>query len=424
MSAPVRPFRFLHCADLHLDSPIKGVSAVDQRVGDVLREATFQAFDNVIDFAVREQVDLLIIAGDVYDGADRSLRAQLRFRDGLARAAEAGVHCFVSHGNHDPLDGWQVDLKLPERVHRFGDQVESVVITRDDTALVEVSGISYPTRDVQESLCGRFSRGDAAPFAIGVLHCNVGGNAEHDNYAGCNLEELAAVGLDYWALGHIHARQILRDREPAVVYPGNTQGRSIREQGPRGCYLVEVYEGGRLDTHFIATDAVRWFQRDIDIGALTGIDDLLSMTDSIRQQVRDEAEGRPAMLRLMLVGRGGLHGELRHESQRVDLLEQLRENESDREDFVWVEKLRDETRPAIDIPQRREVEDFVGDFLRSAERLRRADDPAEAIRGLLAARKEHRAIAQELEGLDENELIAMLAGAEALGLDLLLEGNT
>jgi len=423
MSAPVRPFRFLHCADLHLDSPIKGVSAVDQRVGDVLREATFQAFENVIDIAVREQVDLLIIAGDVYDGADRSLRAQLRFRDGLARAAEAGVHCFIAHGNHDPLDGWQVDLKLPERVHRFGDQVESIVVTRDDAPLVEVSGISYPTRDVRENLSKRFTRGDAAPFAIGVLHCNVGGHAEHDNYAGCGLEDLAAVGLDYWALGHIHAREILRNREPAVVYPGNTQGRSIREQGPRGCYLAEVHDGGHLDTHFIATDAVRWFQRDIDIGSLQGIDDLLAAADSIRQQVRGEAEGRPAMLRLTLVGRGGLRGELRHESQRTDLLEQLREHEADREDFVWIEKLRDESRPALDIARRREVEDFVGDFLRGAEQLRHQENAAEAIRELLAGRKEHRAIAQEIEGVDDDELMEMLARAEALGLDLLLDGN-
>ena len=414
-------FRFLHCADLHLDSPFEGIQADDPEIAAVLRDATFKAFERVVDVGRERHVDFLIVSGDVYDGADRSLRAQLKFRDALHRAAEAGIECFVAHGNHDPLDGWEADLKMPERVHRFGgDDVEMIPIVRDGEEVVHVYGISYLVREVRQNLASRFRREEDTPFAIGVLHCNVGGDTNHDNYAPCLMDDLTAAGMDYWALGHIHTANVLKENRPCIVYPGNTQGRSVRETGARGCCLVEVDEAGQIRHEFIETDAVRWFEETVDIAELETLDDLLNELDDTRESVRSRADKRAAVLRLRVTGRGKLHAHLQRPDTDRDLLGRLRDGEPGRSDFVWVESIRLATLPEIDIEQRRSVEDFVGDFLRAAENLRNRADKASAIRELLTNRPEHATIAAELERLSESELLAILQDAEAMGLDHLL----
>lgn len=415
-------FRFIHCADLHLDSPFEGLHSVDPQIGQALRDATFRAFDNVVDLAIREQVDLLVIAGDVYDGADRSLKAQLRFRDALARAADAGIHCCVIHGNHDPLDGWQIELAMPTGSCRFGgDDVETFTIVRDGQPLVDVYGISYATREGSENLSRRFRREGKAPLAIGLLHCNVGGDPHHDNYAPCSKEDLADAGMDYWALGHIHQRRVLKEASPTIVYAGNGQGRSVRELGPRGCYRVSVDDGGRCHPEFVATDAIRWFERSLDISPYEQFDPLLDALNDLREQIRSEAEGRAAVVRLQLTGRGDLHALLHRETAAEDLTAQLREGEPERPDFVWVESVRVATRPAVDIQQRRELEDFVGDFLRAAQNLRDAGQTPQAVRDVLLQRPESKRIAAEIGALPDEELLSILDQAEAMGLDCLLE---
>ncbi len=416
------PFSFVHCADLHLDSPFEGVHAAAPEIAAVLREATFQALDQIIDLARREQADFIIVAGDVHDGENRSLRAQLRFRDALRKAAAAGFQCFIAHGNHDPLSGWEAHLSMPDQARRFGgDRVECFPVRRGQATLAHICGISYPVREVKTNLAAGFNRDPQAPFAIGVLHCNVGGDPDYDNYAPCTLEDLAAAGLDYWALGHIHTQKILRTQEPCVVYPGNPQGRSWREMGPRGCYLVQVDAARRIFPTFVPTDVVRWFRHDLDIGGLSSWDDLLDALYRAREEVRAAAEGRAAILRLSLSGRGELHREL---AKRIDLerdlTEPLREGEPARPDFVWVESIGNRTRPPLDLAQRRLVQDFVGDFLNAAQNLRDQENAGALLRDVLKQRPEHRVIAAALEHLPDSELLAILDDAEILGVDHLL----
>lgn len=415
------PFSFVHCADLHLDSPFEGVHAVAPNIAEVLRNATFQAFGNVIDLAIQEHVDFLIIAGDVYDGADRSLRAQWRFYQALGRAADSGIQCFVTHGNHDPLSGWEAEISVPERVHRFGGDVDRIVAKRGDEELAYVYGISYPSRDINENLARRFSPEGSAPFAIGVLHCNVGGTPDHDNYAPCTIDDLVACGIDYWALGHIHAGRILREREPCIIYPGSTQGRSVRELGERGCYLVKVDETGHIKTQFVPTDVVRWFIEDVDISDLATLGDLVTALTYMRDEVRHRADGRSAVLRFRLTGRGEVHRDLRN--QESEIVSVLREGELEKSEPVWVESIENHTRPAVDLPQRRQVEDFVGEFLRAAEELRSKPDTVSIIRRLLKGPTEHSIIADQLDSLEDDQLLSILDDAETLGLDLLLEGK-
>lgn len=415
-------FSFIHCADLHLDSPFEGLHAAAPEIAAVLRQATFAAFDRVIDLAISAGVDFLIVAGDVHDDENRSLHAQLRFRDALAKAADAGITSFIAHGNHDPLSGWEAKLKLPDRVRRFGGEgVERLVAERHGEPLAHVYGISFPVKEVRTNLTPGFRRQPGGPFAIGVLHCNLGGDPNHDNYAPCGLEDLLSCRLDYWALGHIHARSILRAQDPCVVYPGNTQGRNWRELGPRGCYLVRVDAGGRVTPRFVPTDVVRWAAQELDIGALATWDDLLDALARVREEVRAGADGRAAILRVRLTGRGELHRELAHKIDlETDLAGPLREGETERSDFVWLESVENGTRPPLDIAQRRLVQDFVGDFLNAAEAIRGREEPGAWLREVLRQRPEHRVIAPQLEQLSEADLLTLLQEAEILGLDQLL----
>lgn len=415
------PFSFVHCADLHLDSPFEGLHAVEPQIAAALRDATFRAFDNVVDLAVREEAAFLVVAGDVYDGADRSLRAQIRFRETLRRAADAGIDCLVAHGNHDPLSGWEARLAMPEGVRRFGGrEVERVVVNRAGGPLAQVFGISYPVRDIKQNLASQFPRPPAGPPAIAVLHANVGGDPSHDNYAPCNLEELVAAGFDYWALGHIHARRLLREREPCIVYPGNTQGRHINEGGARGCYLVRVDDAGNFTPEFVATDVVRWFSQEVNIAALNTLDDLLDALSGLREEVRAAAQGRAAILRLQLTGRGDLHAALRRLDPERDLAQPLREGETARLDFVWLEAVHNRTRPAVDLAQMRRDRVFIGDFCNAGESLRQEGDLGARLTEELSRRPEHRLIAGLLEEWPEGDWPAILSDAETLGLDLLL----
>jgi exonuclease SbcD len=417
----IRPFTFVHCADLHLDSPFEGLHALDPAVAAVLREATFRAFDRVVDLAVRERADFLLIAGDVYDGEDRSLRAQLRFRDGLVRAVENGVACFVAHGNHDPLSGWEAGLSLPDKVHRFrGGEVERIPFFQDGEPLAVLSGISYPVREVRENLVPRFRSGSGDPYSIAVLHCNAGGDPRHDSYAPCSIEDLLPCGIDYWALGHIHARKTLRDQGPAIVYPGNTQGRNVRETGPRGCLLVRVDESGRADLRFEATDVARWSLKEVPIPGLETMDDLLEGLLEAREACRREAAGRAVVARITVAGRGDLHAGLRRLDPERDLLPSLRDGEARRPDFVWVESIHVATRAAIDLARRRGMDDFIGDFLKAAEAVRRGPEPEKVLREWLDSRPESKPIRPFLDALSGDELLAALDEAETRGLDLLL----
>lgn len=415
-------FSFIHCADLHLDSPFEGIHALEPQIAAVLRDATFKAFDRVIDLAISERVDFLIVAGDVYDGEDRSLRAQIRFRDALRRAAAAGIRCFVAHGNHDPLSGWEAELKMPEGVHRFGGQgVEVVVVRRAGEPLAQIYGISYPVREVRENLVPKFRRQAGRPFAIGVLHGNAGGDPNHDNYAPCTLEDLVTNRMDYWALGHIHAQKILRGHDPCIIYPGNIQGRNWGELGARGCYLVRVDETGRINPEFVATDVARWFTQEVDLTDLNTWDDLWDLINRRREEVRAAAAGRATILRLQLTGRGELHADLRRRvDPESDLALQLREGETDRPDFVWVESVQNRTRPPVDLAQRRLVQDFIGDFLGAAETIRTGGNLAASLLEVLSRLKEHRIIAHQLEKFTAADCSEVLNAAETLGVDLLL----
>ena len=417
-------FSFIHCADLHLDSPFEGIHDVDPQVARVLRHSTFNSFERIVFLAIEREVDFIVIAGDVYDSADQSLRAQIRFHDFLKRASEAGIQCFLIHGNHDPLNSWDAKLDLPLNCHRFGgDSVTKLTATRNGDPLADIYGISFPTRDVNENIAVQFSRDGDAPFAIGVLHCNLGGDPNHDNYAPCNIDDLQRANMDYWALGHVHTRNVVSPQDPCVVYPGNIQGRSVRETGERGCYLVRVDHNFVIDLEFLPTDVVRWFGPDdasLDVKNIDSFDLLLTELTEVRERLRSKADGRASIARIRLVGRSELHAQLLSLEVDRDLLGPLREDECDRPDSVWTESIQIATQPVIDIEQRRTVDDFVGDFLSIAHELR-SNKNHDAVREMLLARTESQKVASAIDEFSDDELLEILDEAQLLGLDHLLQ---
>jgi len=416
---------FVHAADLHLDSPFTGISGIDSELGERLAKATFQAYEAVIELCIEEEVDFLLIAGDVYDSADKSLYAQVRFIEGLQKLETTGIQVFICHGNHDPLDGWSASLKWPGNVHIMrGDGAEVVEFKKEGETTAFVVGMSYPTRHIMKNLVKDFPRKDDNwPFTIGLLHCSVGSNPEHDTYAPCTLQDLRELRYDYWALGHIHTPYIVCKEAPVVIYPGNPQGRNPGEIGARGCFVVDVSSGGAISTRFTETDSVRWYIREISIEGLENEGELIESLQSQLDDIRENSEGRSAICRLILKGRGPLHPTLREKGFLEDLLHLLREDEIRGRQFVWVERIEDETLFPIERELLLKREDFVGELVKIVEGLK-TDEKAlaefwEALSPLFNSRQGKKLIGR----IDEEEMNALIERAENILLDALLTGE-
>ncbi|MDW0111048.1 metallophosphoesterase family protein [Sporosarcina aquimarina] len=268
--------RFIHTADLHLDSPFKGMTEMPADRLAELRESTFAAYENVIQYAETSLPDFILIAGDIYDGEDRSLRAQMRFVKGLERLKQAGIPVFISHGNHDHLAGKWTRFELPDNVTVFGPFVETVELKIREH-LVRIHGFSYPERHVRKPMIEHYPiiQREQGTLDIGMLHGSLMGEETHAVYAPFTKEALVGKGYHYWALGHIHKRQTILS-EPPVVYPGNIQGRHRNEQGVKGIYEVELEE-----THaafkFVPTSVLVFDEIEVDCSKLTHANEWLAV---------------------------------------------------------------------------------------------------------------------------------------------------
>lgn len=416
----MKPFCFMHTADLHLDSPFQGIQQIDPDIADELKEATFKAFARIVDLTIEREAAFLLISGDVYDSADRSLTAQIQFRNQLAKLATEGIPSYVIHGNHDPLDGWRARLDWPDLVHFFsGNGVERFTLDRDGETLASIYGISYPHRDVRANLARQYKREADDPFAIGVLHANVGGDADHEAYAPCSIEDLLDAGMDYWALGHIHKRNILRDAGPAIVYAGNPQGRHPGEAGDRGVYVVEVDESGHPEMEFVATDSIRWVLDEISIESMEEEQELIDTIEERCQESQGSEEERALVCRFRLIGRGPLHRSLQRRGTG-EIVEVLRDLFRGAKPFTWIERIDNQTRSSIDLAARAQREDFPGDFLRIAQGYREDSGRLEALKTALEPLFDHRTGRKYLYSMDDSELLSLLNEAEARCMDMMM----
>ena len=236
----VTSFRFLHAADIHLDSPLKGLAGQEESIAERIRTATREALDQLVGIAIEEQVAFLIIAGDLYDGDWRDYNTGLYFIRQMGRLNQAGIPVYLLHGNHDAESQITRRLALPDNVQVFGSRRPES--SRIDDLGVVLHGQSFGQRAVIDNLALTYPEPVARAFNIGVLHTGLGGMGGHDDYAPCSLADLVNKGYDYWALGHVHQAAVLHER-PHIVFPGNLQGRHVRETGAKGATLVAVESG-------------------------------------------------------------------------------------------------------------------------------------------------------------------------------------
>lgn len=367
--------RFVHAADTHLGAPFAGVDAKDSRVKEALVRATRDAFARVVDTCIAREADFLVLAGDVMDTGERDLAAHFAFQAGMRRLAAEGIIALVARGNHDPADGWSAGLEIPSTVHFFADdRVERVPIERDGKLVAAVYGRSFATRAVYEDLAAGFAREAGDPLAVAVLHTNVGGSPEHEPYAPSRLETLRAARMDYWALGHIHKPETLSE-DPTVLYSGSTQGLNPGDTGPRGCVVVTL-SGGGVQTERVDTAAVLWASETVSMGEASGMDAVRNALRQTCDRARDEAGGRPSVLRLEMKGRTAAHEEISQGRCLTDLLEDLRDEQMMESPWVWVDRIRDNTRPMLDLDEVRSGSDLAADIVRVADDL--LGDPAVA----------------------------------------------
>jgi exonuclease SbcD len=414
------PFSFVHTADLHLGTPFQGISGTSETVRGKLATATYDAFKQIISYAIEHRVDFLLVAGDIFDSAERSLRAQLAFLAGLKRLEDAGIQVFIAHGNHDPLDGWSAALDWPANARIFGGGgVERMIFHKDGQAMAEILGISFAHRDITDNLTTLFPTPSPGLFSIGLLHCNVGSTG-FENYAPCSLQDLVSSGMDYWALGHVHTRACLHERDPLVAYPGNPQGLHARETGARGFLHVRVDKLGEARSQFIPSDAVRWTQDVLSINGMVRDADLQTALHQSLERIRQENGGRPTICRLALEGRGPIHANLARINYTSGLADSCREAEEGREDFVWVEEIEDRTQPSLDRNELLVRGDFTGDLVRLIEATITSEEGRAELEAPLSPVFQDARLCRLLEPPDEETLMELYRQAETLCLDKLL----
>jgi exonuclease SbcD len=406
-------FSFIHAADLHLDSPFSAMSLNHPELAALMRSASMEAFEKVIDLCLAKGVDFLLVAGDVYDGADRSLRAQVKFRDGLKKLHDAGIRAFIVHGNHDALDTWSTTLDWPGRVHIFRDRLETVDVERGGALLARVQGISYAEREERRNLSLLFGR-TGPMFHIGLLHANVGSDTGHEPYAPCTVEDLIRAGMDYWALGHVHRRKVLSHGPQWAVYPGNTQGRNIRETGEKGCALVTVTEGMEVAVEFHETARLRWILHELPIQGLMSEQQLLKALDKVCHDISESGAGRPAVVRLVLSGSGPLFGFLRKPNAVPDLLDMIHETGMSYSPFVWVEQIQTRITPELDMDLLRQRSDFTGELLRCSKDLLEGREFEETMRKELSSLFDDPKIRRFVDIPEAQELKELLKQAEGI----------
>jgi DNA repair protein SbcD/Mre11 len=330
------PFRFVHTADLHLDSPLRSLALRNAELAGLVRSATRNALVRIVDLCLAEGVDALLIAGDLYDGSQTSMNTALFLAGELRRLDDAGIRTFIIRGNHDAQSQVTRELTLPPSVHVFSGRSKPVLAkTLENGRTVHVHGMSFADPHAPESLLPHFHPPMADGINIGMLHTSLSGSAGHDPYAPCGVADLERHGFDYWALGHIHQRQV-HSQKPCIVMPGMPQGRDINEAGVKGVTLVAIDDDGHLALEERPIGAAVFERLGVD---LTGIPDWRGMLEAVGRQLTLLRNGLPAhnlIVRVSLTGTTPLAWRLRRDA---DLLEAEVANVAAALGGCWVEKV-------------------------------------------------------------------------------------
>ncbi|HAK1572610.1 TPA: exonuclease SbcCD subunit D [Listeria monocytogenes] len=330
----MKEIQFLHMADLHLDSPFIGLSTLPQPLFSAIQESTFQSLERITTVAIKEAVDFVLIAGDIYDSEDQSVRAQARFAKEMKRLEAANIPVFMIHGNHDFIEKHKEKLALPSNVHVFSEQVEVMSYKTVTGVSVNIYGFSYNERHIRSSRVDEYKIQGDADFHIALLHgSEVSSSEEHDVYAPFRVQEISKKGFDYWALGHIHKRQLLAE-SPSIYYPGNIQGRNRKESGEKGSSIITLSEASTT-IDFIGTSPIIWEEAVITLPENSEINAFYRETTKLLESY----QGRSHSYFLHII----VKMENKQKIDTNDWLQMLQEEvEITDNTFVWIHKLTTE----------------------------------------------------------------------------------
>lgn len=389
--------RIVHAADLHLDSPLAGLAEYEGAPVGEVRRATRRAFVGLVDFCLEKKVDVLLLAGDLYDGDFRDFATGLFFVEQVTRLKDAGTRVVWLRGNHDAESRMTRHLRLPDNVFELRTQSPETIVFEDLGAAFHGQG--YGERDVTQNLVRAYPPPVSGALNVGLLHTALEGRPGHANYAPATLAELLARGYDYFALGHVHTREVL-STEPYVVFSGNLQGRHIRETGPKGATLIEAPRGKIEAVTPIELDVVRWEHLEISLGEARNLEDVLDLVERSLSRATERASGRIVACRVTLSGETEAHAQL---AARERLVSELRAI-SVALGPVYLEKVAVKTRGPVSEALLTARADALADLFRFIESARADREVREELKSTIASELSslpHELVEQELADWEE-----------------------
>lgn len=300
----IKMLKFIHAADIHLDSPLHRLDAYEGAPVTELRQATRRAFENLVQAAISNRVDFMLIAGDLFDGDWKDFNTGLYFVNQMQQLSEAGIPVYIVAGNHDAAGRLTRSLRFPQNVHFFSHQKPETMTVEGVQAAIH--GQSYPTPSIFKDLSEAYPMPRPDCFNIGLLHTCLTGQSGHEPYAPCTLDGLKGKGYQYWALGHVHTHDIVMT-EPCVVFPGNIQGRHIRECGPKGCVMVTVDDNDHASVEFLELDVIRWHVMEVNVSEIQSGYDLVDRFSEALETLIRKDQAHPLVARVIFKGETSTH---------------------------------------------------------------------------------------------------------------------
>ncbi len=373
-------FKFIHAADIHLDSPLRGLSRYESAPANSIRDACRRAFENLVDLAIEEEVAFVLLAGDLYDGDWKDYSTGIFLSRQMGRLGQHNIQVFAVSGNHDAANRMTKSLDSPSNMKILSSKkVETVKL--EDLG-VAIHGRSFGTQYVDENLAADFCSAEKGLFNIGLLHTSLDGREEHANYAPCSLDDLRSKGYQYWALGHIHKQEIVTE-EPHVIFPGCIQGRHIRETGAKGCVLVSVDDGTVSEIEKIPLDVLRWSLCDID---LTDSEENREVLERVRKSIEQErasAEDRPLAMRIRLQGATKISDELAAYPDKLEQQIKALGAETAGDD-LWIERVENATTGKLDLESTLADDNPMGRLLKEILNITNSTDDIGGIKDKIA----------------------------------------
>jgi DNA repair protein SbcD/Mre11 len=348
-----------------------GLDAYDGCPREALRGATRRALENLVRATIDEGAALLLIAGDLYDGSWKDHQTGLYFVSQMRRLREAGVRVALLRGNHDAESEVGKRVVLPDNVKELSTDAPQTLVYED--LGVAVHGRGFWTRDVRDDLASTYPDPRRGLFNIGMLHTALSGRPGHEPYAPTTLTTLVERGYDYWALGHVHRHEVLHE-SPTIVFPGNLQGRHIKETGAKGAYFFEIDQGRLVRGGLRPMDHARFFDCVVRAEEDDDVDAVLERFRAHLLAAVAGAEGRLLAMRATVTGFTRSHRVILRERDqfiadlRAVALEAVGE-------AAWLGDVRIDVRAPLDLRALAGANDPLGHLLRAIDRV--AEDPAE-----------------------------------------------